>query len=77
MESGNVDKYDLKKAAHPSACIATFAFKGLAFFFYLIIGSILKSSIITFIMVILLCSLDFWIVKNITGRLLVGLRWWS
>lgn len=27
--------------------------------------------------VILLLSADFWTVKNITGRLLVGLRWWN
>lgn len=24
-----------------------------------------------------LLSIDFWTVKNITGRLLVGLRWWN
>jgi len=22
-------------------------------------------------------ALDFWTVKNVSGRLLVGLRWWS
>ena len=27
--------------------------------------------------VILLLAFDFWTVKNVTGRLLVGLRWWS
>lgn len=27
-------------------------------------------------MVILLLAFDFWTVKNVTGRLLVGLRWW-
>lgn len=26
---------------------------------------------------ILLLAVDFWVVKNITGRLLVGLRWWA
>ena len=26
---------------------------------------------------ILLLSVDFWTVKNVTGRLLVGLRWWN
>ncbi|XP_055326019.1 uncharacterized Golgi apparatus membrane protein-like protein CG5021, partial [Sitodiplosis mosellana] len=26
---------------------------------------------------VLLLSADFWTVKNITGRLLVGLRWWN
>jgi hypothetical protein len=24
-----------------------------------------------------LSAFDFWTVKNVTGRLLVGLRWWS
>jgi hypothetical protein len=31
----------------------------------------------TFIIVVILSALDFWTVKNVTGRLLVGLRWWS
>ena len=29
-----------------------------------------------FIIDILLLSFDFWTVKNITGRIMVGLRWW-
>ncbi|XP_060060515.1 Golgi apparatus membrane protein TVP23 homolog C isoform X4 [Erinaceus europaeus] len=27
--------------------------------------------------IILLLSCDFWTVKNVTGRLMVGLRWWN
>ena len=34
-------------------------------------------SVITFILVTVLGALDFWTIKNISGRLLVGLRWWS
>jgi hypothetical protein len=34
-------------------------------------------SILEFILVILLLAADFWNVKNISGRLLVGLRWWN
>ena len=30
-----------------------------------------------FVLLILLISFDFWTVKNVTGRLLVGLRWWN
>jgi hypothetical protein len=56
--------------------MATLAFKEMAIFFYLIIGT-LVSNIITFIFVIISCSLDFWVVNNITERLLGGLRWWS
>jgi hypothetical protein len=30
-----------------------------------------------FIFVLILAAIDFWVVKNISGRLLVGLRWKS
>lgn len=30
-----------------------------------------------FIFVLVLSAIDFWVVKNISGRLLVGLRWRS
>lgn len=33
--------------------------------------------ILHFIILILLVSADFWNLKNISGRLLVGLRWWN
>lgn len=26
--------------------------------------------------VVILAAVDYWIVKNLAGRLLVGLRWW-
>ncbi|KAL6080660.1 Golgi apparatus membrane protein TVP23 B [Balamuthia mandrillaris] len=32
--------------------------------------------VLAFICVVLLLAADFWTVKNVTGRLLVGLRWW-
>jgi hypothetical protein len=43
---------------------------------YFIIGNFF-SDVNTFIIVVLLSALDFWTVKNVTGRLLVGLRWWN
>jgi hypothetical protein len=30
-----------------------------------------------FLTIILLLAFDFWTVKNVTGRLMVGLRWWN
>jgi len=36
-----------------------------------------NSFIASFVTVVLLLSMDFWTVKNITGRLMVGLRWWN
>lgn len=32
---------------------------------------------LTFVVTTLLLSADFWTVKNVSGRLLVGLRWWN
>jgi hypothetical protein len=63
-------------AGHPMACIATFAFKGLAVFGYFFFG-LLFSDVFVFIIITVLSGIDFWVVKNVTGRLLVGLRWWS
>ena len=45
--------FDLKRAGHPTACIATFGFKAAALVFYLLIGNVI-SDILTFIFVILL-----------------------
>ncbi len=33
--------------------------------------------ILSFVVIILLLAFDFWTVKNVSGRLLVGLRWWN
>lgn len=33
--------------------------------------------VVTFVCVTVLSALDFWTVKNVSGRLLVGLRWWN
>lgn len=43
----------------------------------MICGWFSNSFIASFVTVILLLSMDFWTVKNITGRLMVGLRWWN
>jgi len=35
------------------------------------------SYVLTFVVVTILSAMDFWTVKNVSGRLLVGLRWWN
>uniref|UniRef100_A0A1L8DUS4 Golgi apparatus membrane protein TVP23 homolog n=3 Tax=Nyssomyia neivai TaxID=330878 RepID=A0A1L8DUS4_9DIPT len=35
------------------------------------------SFITSFVCVVLLLSADFWTVKNLSGRFLVGMRWWN
>jgi hypothetical protein len=41
------------------------------------LNALIGSEILTFICIITFAAFDFWTVKNVTGRLLVNLRWWS
>jgi len=78
--------YFLKDSAHPISCIFHVAFKIASLLLY-IIGGILANSgkssvkganfVVVTVFSILLLAADFWVVKNVTGRLLVGLRWWN
>ena len=45
--------------------------------FFLFLGIFRISEALNFIFVVILNSLDFWFVKNVSGRILVGLRWWN
>ena len=52
--------------------------KGLiSLFFYLMFNMFYKDDILLFILVTLLSAFDFYMVKNISGRLLIDMRWWS
>lgn len=67
----------IKKLSHPYVTFFHLVFRGLAIITYLLCGWFSDSFITSFVFVVLLLSADFWTVKNITGRLLVGLRWWN
>lgn len=64
-----------KTFKHPVAVLFHVIFKFTAFVFYLFGGLFGQDFISTFVAIILLISMDFWVVKNVTGRLLAGLRW--
>ncbi|XP_072098274.1 Golgi apparatus membrane protein TVP23 homolog B [Mobula birostris] len=66
-----------KKIRHPVACFFHLFFRISAIVVYLLCEFLSESFIACFVTIILLLSCDFWTVKNITGRLLVGLRWWN
>lgn len=77
----------LKQSSHPTVVVFHLLFKGLAVITYLFGGWVLPTgprnpnagphTIILTVVIILLLAADFWTVKNVTGRLLVGLRWWN
>ncbi|KAL0482972.1 hypothetical protein AKO1_014870 [Acrasis kona] len=61
---------------HPIATFFHLFFKVGALFVYFW-SMFATSFVIPFVICILFISFDFWTVKNITGRLMVGLRWWN
>lgn len=74
-EEGTVQAI-LRQSAHPTVATFHVLFKLTAILSYLILGLFTKSFVIQFVVTVTLLAFDFWIVKNVTGRLLVGLRWW-
>ncbi|XP_041072627.1 Golgi apparatus membrane protein TVP23 homolog B-like isoform X3 [Carcharodon carcharias] len=66
-----------KRIRHPVACFFHLFFRISAIIVYLLCEFLSNSFIACFVTITLLLSCDFWTVKNITGRLLVGLRWWN
>jgi len=62
---------------HPVVTFFHLLFRTLALIAYLLCGWFSDSFIGSFVAIILLLSLDFWTVKNITGRIMAGLRWWN
>ncbi|XP_054714893.1 Golgi apparatus membrane protein TVP23 homolog A-like [Uloborus diversus] len=62
---------------HPLAVFFHLLFRSLAILTYLMCSWFSNSFISSFVSILIFLSLDFWTVKNITGRLLVGLRWWN
>ncbi|KAG1455546.1 hypothetical protein G6F56_007040 [Rhizopus delemar] len=84
--SGNLDDRNrnnnavrdyFEQSSHPIAAFFFLAFRLGAIFTYLF-GSLFSGNFtLIFVVTILLLAFDFWTVKNISGRLLVGLRWWN
>mmetsp|Transcript_2628 Transcript_2628/g.3508 ORF Transcript_2628/g.3508 Transcript_2628/m.3508 type:complete len:258 (-) Transcript_2628:80-853(-) len=76
----------LSTSAHPTVVIFHLLFKVTGFLLYFFGNVFLKSGstaeaggnfITLTVIIILLLAADFWVTKNVTGRLLVGLRWWN
>lgn len=45
--------------------------------FYILSALFSSNFVIIFVLTVFLAALDFWVVKNVSGRILVGLRWWN
>jgi hypothetical protein len=51
--------------------------QAVALAFYVLSALFVSSFVIIFVVIVLLAALDFWVVKNVGGCILVGLRWWN
>nr|XP_006007945.1 PREDICTED: Golgi apparatus membrane protein TVP23 homolog A isoform X1 [Latimeria chalumnae] len=79
LDFGNEEDLALRKIKirHPLATFFHLFFRVSAIVTYLVCDWFSKSFVACFVTILLLLSFDFWSVKNVTGRLLVGLRWWN
>ena len=57
--------------------IVVLLFQAGALAFYILSSLFFSSFVIIFVVTVFLAALDFWVVKNLSGRILVGLRWWN
>jgi hypothetical protein len=74
-QGGVVDYF--KKSSHPWASLFHVIFKLSAALTYLFGAWFTTNYVLIFVVCVLLSAFDFWTVKNVTGRLMVGLRWES
>ncbi|NWW91398.1 TV23A protein, partial [Rhynochetos jubatus] len=79
LDFGSEEELALRKARirHPLATFFHLFFRVSAIITYLFCDWFSNSFVACFVTILLLLSFDFWSVKNVTGRLLVGLRWWN
>lgn len=54
-------------------CVGFVFWQGSAIAFYILFSFFINSFIIQFVVTVFLAALDFWVVKNVSGRILVGL----
>jgi hypothetical protein len=54
-----------------------FLFRTAAILIYFFGDFFLQNFVLVFVLCVLMLVFDFWTVKNVSGRLLVGLRWWN
>mmetsp|Transcript_26416 Transcript_26416/g.37191 ORF Transcript_26416/g.37191 Transcript_26416/m.37191 type:complete len:198 (+) Transcript_26416:202-795(+) len=62
---------------HPISVVFHLFFRIAAIVTYLFSFLFSNQYVVVFIICVVFLACDFWVVKNVSGRLLVGLRWWN
>ncbi|KAK5124136.1 Golgi apparatus membrane protein tvp23 [Meristemomyces frigidus] len=78
MDNPTPGTLNWRLSAHPITLVTFLAFRAASLLIYLLGGLIFTTNfVLIFIITILLLAADFYYLKNIAGRRLVGLRWWN
>lgn len=67
----------ISKASNPIVATFTIIFKIGAAISFLLLTIFISNDAIIMVVTMTCGAIDFWYTKNISGRILVGLRWWN
>ena len=67
----------IKSSSHPWIAFFTILFKLISLISFIFLDLFWSSHAQVYLIVIISAAFDFWTIKNLSGRLLVGLRWWN
>uniref|UniRef100_A0A6B2LJN2 Golgi apparatus membrane protein TVP23 homolog n=1 Tax=Arcella intermedia TaxID=1963864 RepID=A0A6B2LJN2_9EUKA len=78
LEPLQVETPPTQPVTHYKTVIAHLIFKVAALVTFLLGDFVFEQNfVVAFIVTVIFVAVDFWITKNVSGRLLVGLRWWN
>ncbi|KIM33956.1 hypothetical protein M408DRAFT_325511 [Serendipita vermifera MAFF 305830] len=66
-----------KQSSHPVALFFLYLFRSLAIVVYVMGGFLTDDYVLSTVAVVVLLAADFWNCRNVSGRTLVGLRFWN
>ncbi|KAI0067710.1 DUF846-domain-containing protein [Artomyces pyxidatus] len=67
----------LRQSAHPVALFVLFLLRTAAITTYILCGFFTDNYVVSTVIVVVLLAMDFWNCRNVSGRTLVGLRFWN
>lgn len=77
QETINNPLFNLQRSTHPFVGLFHLLFKVAPVVTYLFMGLFVSSTVQIFISTLIIACMDFWFVKNIAGRYMLGMRWWN
>ncbi|KAA1468653.1 Golgi apparatus membrane protein TVP23 [Dentipellis sp. KUC8613] len=66
-----------RQSAHPLALFFLYIFRIAAITTYILCGFFTSNFVVSTVIVVVLLAMDFWNCRNVSGRTLVGLRFWN